>query len=88
MRQKPVIPQTNQERLAWAAAGAARHNYDASLPRLESLFADGSLVFTPRGVWTRRPATTELSRLAELLTRAGVTSLAIDDETTPATMPP
>ena len=79
MRQKPVIPQTNQERLAWAAAGAARHGYDASLPRLESLFADGTLAFTPTGVWTRRPATPELSRIAELLSKAGVRSLSVTE---------
>ena len=76
MPQKRIPPATNSERLAWAAAGAARHGYDASLPRLEALFADGTLSFTPSGVWTRRPATPELSRLAELLTRAGVKTLA------------
>lgn len=68
-------PETLDDRLFVVQRMAARHGYDASPARLETLFADGTFVFTPTGVWTRRPTTPELGRLAELLTRAGVTSL-------------
>ena len=79
MPQKRILPATNQERLAWAVAGAARHGYDASVPRLEELFKTGRLAFTPTGVFTPRPATPEMCRIAELLTRAGVRSLSVTE---------
>ncbi len=68
-------PETLDDRLFVVQRMAARHGYDASPARLETLFAERKLSFTLRGVETPRPATPELSRLAELLTRAGVKSL-------------
>lgn len=68
-------PETLSDRLFFVQRAAAAHGFDASPARLETLFAEGRLSFSLRGVETPRPATPELSRIAELLSRAGVKSL-------------
>ena len=76
---KRVPPETNAERLFVAQRMAASHGYDASVPRLEELFKTGRLAFTPTGVFTPRPATPEMCRIAELLSKAGVRSLSVTE---------